>query len=220
VSGLNLPETEVEFFESLKLYFPNVYDVRYLVRNIENFRCSLSKLAEELKVVRIGMQHQAGSDSYVTSKVFYNLSFEYLTEEEIEASKGILFGIGSGIEDLNSFFNGSSFKNNSQKTTPYNYDNNQQIYSMNPLNIQYFNNNVRNNNLSNFNPYNNYNIQMQNNLPNIGNINYQTQQDYISMQNNYENNINSMNNLNNYQQNIATPNTKKNSSSKTNVIKA
>ncbi|NCP90682.1 MAG: hypothetical protein GW827_10660, partial [Flavobacteriales bacterium] len=146
LSGINLPDTESEFFECLKIYFPNIYDVRYLVKNIEMFRCGLSKLAEELNVVRIGMQHQAGSDSYVTSKVFYNLSFEYLTEEEIDAARGVLYGIGKGVEDWSNY-NNSNYKISSK--TNYNYENSnntnsnnsQQIFSaMNPLNVQYFNN--------------------------------------------------------------------------------
>jgi CCR4-NOT transcription complex subunit 7/8 len=210
-----LPETETEFFDNLKIYFPNVYDVRYLVRNIDMFRCSLSKLAEELRVVRIGMQHQAGSDSYVTSKVFYNLSFEYLTEEEIEASRGILFGIGKGVEDWNNY-NGSSFNKNISQKTNYNYETTQQqVYSMNPLNMQYFNNNnnVRGNNMNGYNMgYNNYNLPMQGNMNN--NMNYQTQHDYNQMQNSYDNNINMY-----QQQNIIT-NSKKSTPVKTNVIKA
>lgn len=210
VSGLTLPDTENEFFEDLKIYFPNLYDVRYLVRNIEMFRCGLSKLAEELRVVRIGMQHQAGSDSYVTSKVFYNLSFDYLTEEEIEASRGILFGIGKGVEDYSSYFNHSYTNkiNNNQKVN-YPYDNSsQQIYSMNQLNLQYFNNNGRSNNINNFIGFNNYNMPLQN----INNLNYQSQQDFILMQNSFEN-------INSYQQNINTTNSKKSTPIKNGVVK-
>jgi CCR4-NOT transcription complex subunit 7/8 len=215
MSGLCLPETEAEFFENLKIYFPNVYDVRYLVRNIEMFRCSLSKLAEELRVVRIGMQHQAGSDSYVTSKVFYNLSFEFLTEEEIEVSRGVLYGIGKGAEDWSNFYNGASFNKNSNQKTNYTYENTQQqVYSMNPLNMQYFNNNVRNNNINGYVGYNNYNLPIQGNISNINNMNYQPQHEYITMQNGYDNNINM------YQQNLITTNSKKGTPIKPNVIKA
>ena len=174
------------------------------------FRCGLSKLAEELRVVRIGMQHQAGSDSYVTCKVFYNLSFDYLTEEEIEASRGILFGIGKGVEDYSSYFNNSyTNKTNNNPKVNYSYDNSsQQIYSMNQLNLQYFNNNGRNNNINNFIGFNNYNMP----LHNINNLNYQSQQDFILMQNSFDN-------INSYQQNINTTNSKKSTPIKNGVVK-
>jgi len=197
------------------------------------FRCGLSKLAEELNVVRIGMQHQAGSDSYVTSKVFYNLSFEYLTEEEIDAARGVLYGIGKGVEDWSNY-NNTNYKISSK--TNYNYENSnntnsnnsQQIFSaMNPLNVQYFNNNARNNTINGYLGYN-YNLQNYNNGNNNGNginNNFQSQQDYIIMQNGYDH-IN--NNINSYQQNItnitninniSNSNSKKTTPIKTNVIK-
>lgn len=57
-----LPNTEPEFFELLKLYFPNVFDIKYLMKFCDNLHGGLNKLAELLEVVRIGPQHQAGSD--------------------------------------------------------------------------------------------------------------------------------------------------------------
>jgi hypothetical protein len=93
LTGLPLPESEVIFFDSLKIYFPHYYDIRYLVRFYENFKGSLSKLGQELKLNRIGIQHQAGSDSILTSEIFFKLKGEYLTEEFLLNEKNVLFSL-------------------------------------------------------------------------------------------------------------------------------
>jgi CCR4-NOT transcription complex subunit 7/8 len=54
-----LPPTEAEFFELLKIYFPTVYDIKYLMKFCDNLHGGLNKLAEVLDVERIGPQHQA-----------------------------------------------------------------------------------------------------------------------------------------------------------------
>lgn len=41
VTNENLPKTEGEFFELLKLYFPNVYDVKYLMKSCKNLKGGL-----------------------------------------------------------------------------------------------------------------------------------------------------------------------------------
>ena len=57
-----------------QLYFPNVYDIKYLMKFCGNLHGGLSKLAETLRVERIGPQHQAGSDSLLTSFTFLKLT--------------------------------------------------------------------------------------------------------------------------------------------------
>ena len=49
--GQNLPDTEAQFYGLLNIYFPNFYDVRHMVRDIETLRMGgLSKIATELNV--------------------------------------------------------------------------------------------------------------------------------------------------------------------------
>ncbi len=173
-TNLLLPEGELQFFETLKLYFPNYYDIRYLVRYNDEFRGSLSKLGQELNVSRIGTKHQAGSDSLITSEIFFKLKKEYLTDESIRLDKNILFGIGLGVEDndpinsYNAFYNTNVPQNykvtNSAPNNPnnanYNYEYNN-FYNQNFLNMQY-NNYIRTNtgyfpNVNVYNGYNGYN---------------------------------------------------------------
>jgi CCR4-NOT transcription complex subunit 7/8 len=98
ITGLPLPETEMNFIESLKLYFPHHYDIRHIVRYIDNLRGSLSKLGQELNINRIGIQHQAGSDSIITSEIFFKLKKEYFTEDIFITDKNVLFGLTMGEE--------------------------------------------------------------------------------------------------------------------------
>jgi len=49
--GQHLPDTENQFYGLLNIYFPNFYDVRHMVRDIETLRMGgLSKIATELNV--------------------------------------------------------------------------------------------------------------------------------------------------------------------------
>ena len=42
----------------LQIYFPTVYDIKYLMKFCDNLHGGLNKLAEVLQVERIGPQHQ------------------------------------------------------------------------------------------------------------------------------------------------------------------
>jgi CCR4-NOT transcription complex subunit 7/8 len=97
-----LPEDETEFFELLKLFFPTLYDIKYLMKFCNNLHGGLNKLAETLDVERIGPQHQAGSDSLLTCATFLKLaetSFNGLGS--MDAHLGVLYGLGSdGMHEL------------------------------------------------------------------------------------------------------------------------
>lgn len=90
-----LPESEAEFFELLNIYFPNIFDMKYLMKFCDNLHGGLNKLAEMLDVQRIGPQHQAGSDSLLTSLTFLKLANKFFSGVE-GASKhmGVLYGLG------------------------------------------------------------------------------------------------------------------------------
>ena len=91
-----LPKEEAEFFSLLRTYFPCVYDIKYLMKSCENLRGGLQKVAEELKVERIGPQHQAGSDSLLTAGAFFKMVERYF-ENQIDDDKfmGFLYGLGT-----------------------------------------------------------------------------------------------------------------------------
>jgi len=75
----SLPESESEFLETLKIYFPNLYDIKYLMLSTDNLMGGLQSVANKLKVKRFGTQHQAGSDSLLTGKVFFKIYEKYFS---------------------------------------------------------------------------------------------------------------------------------------------
>ncbi|XP_037930206.1 CCR4-NOT transcription complex subunit 8-like, partial [Teleopsis dalmanni] len=86
LTNQDLPEDEKEFFELLKTYFPNIYDIKHLLKFNKNLKGGLQHIADKLCLERVGRKHQAGSDSLLTGMIFFkmrkihreenNLSFE------------------------------------------------------------------------------------------------------------------------------------------------
>ena len=49
--GADLPSSSDEFYSLLKIFFPTVYDLKYIIRDIPELKeCGLSKLSNELGV--------------------------------------------------------------------------------------------------------------------------------------------------------------------------
>mmetsp|Transcript_3330 Transcript_3330/g.10283 ORF Transcript_3330/g.10283 Transcript_3330/m.10283 type:complete len:339 (+) Transcript_3330:89-1105(+) len=68
-----LPPTEEAFFELLHLYFPRLFDVKLLMTQVDGLHGGLQRIAEDLKIDRIGPMHQAGSDSMLTNSTFFRI---------------------------------------------------------------------------------------------------------------------------------------------------
>jgi CCR4-NOT transcription complex subunit 7/8 len=89
-----LPEDEEEFHKLLKIFFPSLYDIKYLMKHagrnqavndspltpaaaqiIANLgqKSGLQDIADELGVKRVGIAHQAGSDSLVTGEIYWKI---------------------------------------------------------------------------------------------------------------------------------------------------
>uniref|UniRef100_A0A4X2K8I2 poly(A)-specific ribonuclease n=1 Tax=Vombatus ursinus TaxID=29139 RepID=A0A4X2K8I2_VOMUR len=79
-----LPEEEHEFFHILNLFFPSIYDVKYLMKSCKNLKGGLQEVADQLDLQRIGRQHQAGSDSLLTGMAFFRMK-EVLGQQFMKA---------------------------------------------------------------------------------------------------------------------------------------
>jgi CCR4-NOT transcription complex subunit 7/8 len=70
-----LPAEEKGFFELLRIYFPTVYDIKYITSLCDGhqFMGGLQRLADDLGCQRLGAEHQAGSDSLLTMNAYFAL---------------------------------------------------------------------------------------------------------------------------------------------------
>lgn len=88
-----LPETQAGFFSLIKVFFPVLYDIKHLMKFSNNLHGGLNKLAELLEVERVGISHQAGSDSLLTSWSFMKMKEKFLNGS-VEKYAGVLYGLG------------------------------------------------------------------------------------------------------------------------------
>lgn len=101
LTTVELPETEKGFFDLLRMYFPNVYDIKYMTSLLDGhqFMGGLQKLADDLGCQRLGTEHQAGSDSLLTLQVYQALVKAKFTSPDgkVDDSKYVneLFGYGN-----------------------------------------------------------------------------------------------------------------------------
>ena len=173
----SLPENEKDFTQLLGLFFPNHYDIKILIKDKNNLKGSLNKLANYLNVQREGKIHQAGSDSLVTIYSFWKLiKSGFVTKEELNEGKNILYGILRG-KDNNETINYMKLnfgKNSNLAANKNNMNMNRNNCNFNNTNYFPFRNNIYNINMNYFCPqmmnlYNNgFNgMQMMNNRNNL-----------------------------------------------------
>ncbi|XP_041358303.1 CCR4-NOT transcription complex subunit 7-like [Gigantopelta aegis] len=116
----DLPKEESEFFDLLRLFFCNIYDVKYLMKSCKNLKGGLQEVSEQLEIVRVGPQHQAGSDSLLTGAAFFKMR-EMFFEDNIDDAKycGHLYGVGMSYAQNGSSSNyeNTCFSQNSHSTT-------------------------------------------------------------------------------------------------------
>lgn len=112
-----LPMNEDAFFELLQIWFPNLYDIKLMVKATNVLKGGLQDIANDLgvrvqdivvllfqyhaQVPRVGLSHQAGSDSLLTASAFFKMREDYFnnTIDDKEYS-GKLFGLGSSAGAL------------------------------------------------------------------------------------------------------------------------
>ena len=175
----SLPENEKDFTQLLGLFFPNHYDIKILVKDKNNLKGSLNKLANYLNVQREGKNHQAGSDSLVTIYSFWKLiKSDFVTKEELNEGKNILYGILRGKDNKETInymkLNLGKNSNFIAKKNNINMNMNRNNCNFNNINYLPFRNNIYNINMNYFCPqmmnlYNNgFNgMQMMNNRNNL-----------------------------------------------------
>lgn len=94
-----LPEQETKFFQILKHYFPTVYDIKYLMLSSDRLFGGLNNAAEQLGCERVGAMHQAGSDSLLTSDVFFRMKSEVFRGIIESDKEGVLYRLGKSAKN-------------------------------------------------------------------------------------------------------------------------
>ena len=140
----DLPETEDAFTDLLNTYFINYFDIRVVVKDNDNLKKGLNRLAEVLDVKREGQEHQAGSDSVVTIDVFFKLKKKGLiSDKKFDEAKNILYGIGMG-QDNDETINYTPIGNMNMNINYTNNNSNNLMYINMPnitnyMNLNYYN---------------------------------------------------------------------------------
>lgn len=98
LTAIALPESEMDFFDILRIYFPTLYDLKYLMLHADQLFGGLNKVADQLGCERVGTMHQAGSDSLLTMDVFFRMRDNYFDGLIDSTKEGVLFGLGSNAQ--------------------------------------------------------------------------------------------------------------------------
>ena len=94
-----LPVEETAFQSQLRIFFPVIFDIKYMMKSCRGLKGGLQDVADEVGVERIGPQHQAGSDALLTSETFFKLRSIYFGGEvDTERFGHCLFGLSTPQE--------------------------------------------------------------------------------------------------------------------------
>ncbi|KAF9071201.1 CAF1-domain-containing protein [Rhodocollybia butyracea] len=98
----SLPTNEDSFFDLLRTWFPTIYDIKFMLRAAKVMKGGLQDIADDLGVQRVGISHQAGSDSLLTSSAFFKM-IELYFQDGFDDSEynGKLYGLGKTFSVLN-----------------------------------------------------------------------------------------------------------------------
>lgn len=109
-----LPQTSEQFMNYLKHIFPNVYDIKTMINEIDHWKnYSLSKLGYEMNIQRTGHQHQAGSDALLTLELFFEITVSKFKEGVPSKYTNKIFGLSNeGSFSFSSYANSDMMMQN------------------------------------------------------------------------------------------------------------
>lgn len=95
-----LPVEEDEFYELIRIFFPRLYDIKYIIKFTNNLEGGLHDVADDLQVSRTGLGHQAGPKSFLVSRVFSELRKNFF-KDTLDDTKyvGYLYGLENSNQE-------------------------------------------------------------------------------------------------------------------------
>lgn len=131
-----LPDDEAEYRRLMNLYFPSIYDIKFMMKHAQKTQSAngqpltpnaanllnnlgaksgLQDLAEVLNIARMGVAHQAGSDSLLTGKVFWDVKKNIFNESiDDETYLGQIWGLNGMGSGTTSHFTASTYHADNQ----------------------------------------------------------------------------------------------------------
>ncbi|KAJ3432378.1 pop2 isoform e [Anaeramoeba flamelloides] len=109
-----LPTLRKDFLQDLNAFFPNIYDIKYLLIPSNNHHYGLQDIANKVGVKRFGQQHQAGSDSLITSQTFFKIKELFFKNKINKNLKGKVYGLNDE-DDINEVSSTSENKSSLNK---------------------------------------------------------------------------------------------------------
>lgn len=107
-----LPSEQSEFFELVSMYFPKLWDIKFLLRHAQRMRATnrlpaegarivdslgqksgLQDLADELGCQRVGAAHTAGSDAWLTGAVYWAMKAKIFAGALEEDQSDQIYGL-------------------------------------------------------------------------------------------------------------------------------
>ncbi|CAL8101288.1 unnamed protein product [Calicophoron daubneyi] len=74
---IRMPDNFLEFQKLLLLFFPRIIDLKAMMSEHKFPKSGLQELADLMRVPRIGLKHQAGSDAMLTGETFFRFLEEH-----------------------------------------------------------------------------------------------------------------------------------------------
>jgi CCR4-NOT transcription complex subunit 7/8 len=135
-----LPNDGARFDSLMKIWFPTTYDVKHLLKYaiklhnsgrlsptdpaaieiLQKFeqKSGLEALAESFKVKRVGLAHQAGSDSLLTGKIFFHIREKIFNGSIPDDHIGKIWGLAVGGSMPITYQSSTNAAPNDKENTP------------------------------------------------------------------------------------------------------
>ncbi|XP_047326368.1 probable CCR4-associated factor 1 homolog 10 [Impatiens glandulifera] len=87
-----LPNTPQEFLKLMNVFTPNFYDVKHLAMFCQIFG-GLDSMATQMNLTRVGIAHQAGSDSLLTYRLFMKFIEIFFGGNLPQVGSNVIYGV-------------------------------------------------------------------------------------------------------------------------------